>query len=94
MPLAAVPVFVWLVTSLATLLPGWVIVRFLPVWASIPLMVILAVVMSAVALFMIAMAVPGDSKKIKQVNAFYSAMLCLAMASPIAIAIKLYDWVG
>lgn len=89
-----IPLIVWLVTSGATLLLGWPIVRFLTPWLSIPLMVVIAGAMSAVALFMIVMGVPGDTKKIKQIDTWYSIMLGVAFLSPMVIAFKLYDWVG
>lgn len=91
-PLTAIPVIVWLATSLGTQLPGWGIVRFLPTWISIPLMVILAGVLGLTGLLMIAMAVPGESKGIRSVSWFYSLMMCLTLLSPTVIAFKLYEW--
>jgi hypothetical protein len=92
--LATIALFCWLGAAAATALPGWPIVRFLPLWASIPMMAALAFVTTCAGVVGIAFAVPGDGQQIKRGARLYSVLLALAAGTPAVIAVSLFKYVA
>ncbi len=89
---AKILIGVWLATAAATALPGWLVVRYLPAWASLPVIVILVLVTTAIGIFGVVAAVPGDSAMIKRTSRLYSLMFPLIIVSPTIIAVSLFKW--
>ncbi len=83
---------IWLGVTAAAALPGWLIARFLPMWASIPLNVLLALAATMVGVLFVVAAVPGDSAMIKRSNHLYSIMFPLIAASPTVVVVSIYRW--
>ena len=86
-------VVLWLFSAAVTFGFGWLLVRFLPMWASIPLIAIIALGMTGFGALCVVGMLPGDAERTKGTRAYYSVMLTLATVTPTAIVIFLYRWV-
>jgi hypothetical protein len=92
MGLALISLGVWLVSGVVTLGIGWPAVRFLPWWASLPIMIIVAGVCTIAGLLGSAFAVPGDGGNRPVVKNLIAAALTLNAVTPAAITAMLFKY--
>jgi hypothetical protein len=83
------PLLSWLGAAAITAAFGWPIVRFLPLYSSIPLMVLLVLAATFEGVFFAVMSVPGSGGLPRPVRVALSTIIFLAFVSPMAIATAL-----